>query len=68
MRRRRPRNARTIRPCCPTHGVRLLVRRTIDDVQYRYCTVPGCCETLRTRRPVRAGEPLEPICEGAPHE
>lgn len=42
------------RPRCPVHGLAMLVGRTIQDVQYRYCRFEGCthsCVTLRARSP-----------------
>lgn len=42
------------RPLCPIHGLAMLVGRTIQDVQYRYCRVEGCtqsCITMRARSP-----------------
>ncbi|MFN0051314.1 MAG: hypothetical protein ACKV0T_03935 [Planctomycetales bacterium] len=38
------------RPRCPHHDVPMLVGRTKGKLQYRYCNVPGCDESRRTRR------------------
>jgi len=38
------------RPRCPVHDVPMLVKRTIQSVQYRYCPVAGCHQSRRTQR------------------
>ena len=53
-RRSRRGNPLLERPVCPVHGLAMLVGRTVDDLQYRYCRVDGCgasCTTLRRSAP-----------------
>lgn len=35
---------------CPIHQCLMRVRRVVDQQQYRYCPVEGCCKTLKTTR------------------
>jgi hypothetical protein len=64
----RPRRPPPARPVCPLHDVPLLVGRTRGRIQYRYCPVAGCHESIRTVRqlPARTGAARAP--EGALHE
>lgn len=57
-----------VRPQCPVHQVALVTRRTIKNVQYRYCPIDGCCESQQTRRPttppLRRAEPAHRNASG----
>ena len=57
-------------PLCPVHGVSMLVRRTMGEVQYRYCSAPGCRESTRTRRalpdPPPSASPVEESTKATP--
>lgn len=63
-----PRKQRRSRPRCPVHLTQLLVGRTLGTLQYRYCPVPGCRMSLRTRRLSFAEAPTEPAPAGDSHE
>jgi hypothetical protein len=41
---------KVVRPLCPVHGRQMLVRCVIGKVQYRYCPIPECGESIRTLR------------------
>ena len=50
MRIGKRRNKKPVRPKCPEHGRQMLVRCVIGRVQYRYCPVPECGESVQTVR------------------
>lgn len=37
-------------PLCPIHNARMLVGHVAQGVQYRYCCVAGCRQSLQTNR------------------
>jgi hypothetical protein len=38
------------KPLCPVHQIPMLVGRTLQSLQYRYCPHPDCRESKRTFR------------------
>jgi hypothetical protein len=64
----RPLGFKRLRPHCPVHNVQLLVGRTVGAVQYRYCTVPGCHESIRTERKLKPDRRVEFSPAQAYHE
>lgn len=63
-----PQGNRQPRPVCPIHGVPLLVGRTRGRIQYRYCTISGCHESIRTRRQLPSMNGTATAFAGGVHE